>query len=627
MGGSDCHADAEVQDLFGRHAGEGVWLDEFYATVRRAIDEVGFESLLTEDLEPRSNPGQYLQYHYIVDNPNEDRSQLSAAPVDDSEYGLVHEELHPRLLELRSQLGFGDLLLVDSAGNIVYSTNKRLDYATNATTGPHRNTGMGRAITNGIAAAPVGDAVFVDFELYLPAAGKPALFVAAAVRDEAQTVGALLVEIPVAALNSLTTGEGNWEANSLGDTGEVYVVGRDLLMRTDSRELLEDPEDYQRELESQSYDPMVSQLINTFGSTVLLQPVETKGVIEALDGEPFLGSTTNYLGRRSLTAAGPVGSDKVDWVVVAEIASSEANDPLNSFLIRLLIEGLILIPLVVLLALLFADRITRPVKPVVAAASAVAGGDLDATVPDLGRNEFGDAGRRLNRLTATLREKEEAIAAEEEKIRNLLLSALPARLVEMLRRGNRSLLDLVDTATVVVFDIDGVVGSSGIEEEAGVELSADFSANMEAIADQLGLERVRSSTEQHVFAAGLDAPDAAVEAAAEFALAVARMTEDFEQEHGLDMTYRAGLSAGDVIAGLLRAEQLTYGVFGYPPRTALALAGIAGPNQILIEESAAADLGPAWSTHADSDLIDLRGDEVAAVVLDGRQPEVAAVDE
>ena len=29
VGGSDCHADGEVQTLFGRHAGEAAWLDEF----------------------------------------------------------------------------------------------------------------------------------------------------------------------------------------------------------------------------------------------------------------------------------------------------------------------------------------------------------------------------------------------------------------------------------------------------------------------------------------------------------------------------------------------------------------------------------------------------------------------
>mgnify|MGYP001828784761 CR=1 FL=1 len=507
---------------------------------------------------------------------------------------------------------------MDTDGNIVYSTNKRLDFATNARTGPYRNSGMGEAVSTRIAATPVGDAVFVDFELYLPAGGKPSLFVAAAIRDEARTVGALLVEIPIDGLNNLTVGAGEWEESGFGETGEVYVVGRDNLMRTDSRLWIEDPQTYLSWLEKERYDPLVGTLIETFDSTVLLQPVATDAVFEALDGERFLGRTSNYLGRSSLTASGPVGSDLVDWVVVAEVSAGEAGASLRDYVTRILIAGLILIPIVILLALLFADRLTRPVHPVVEAAAAVAGGDLSTKLPDLGRNEFGDVGRRLNLLTTALREKEEALAAEEEEVTRLLLSALPPRVVKALRDGERDLVDLVDTATVVAFDVEGIVDGAGIDEESGVRLSAEFSERIESIAGQLGVERVRSSTDQHVFASGLSTPDAAVNVAADFALQVVGEMEDLNRSHGLDVAYRAGISAGYVIAGLLEADQLTYGVFGDPPRIALALAGVAGANQILIDDETAAGLdGDVWKLQPAAGLVDLQGSELTAKMLLG----------
>jgi class 3 adenylate cyclase len=285
---------------------------------------------------------------------------------------------------------------------------------------------------------------------------------------------------------------------------------------------------------------------------------------------------------------------------------------------------LILIPIVGLAALFFADRMTKPVKPVVAAAAAVAQGDLTTTVPDLGRNEFGDVGRRLNLLTADLRAKENALAEEEREIKRLLLSALPPRLVSALRSGDRQLLDLVDTATVITFDIEGMVDVAGIDDHAAVELSTDFSRQVESIAERLGVERVRSSTDQHLFASGLDSPDTAAEVAAEFTVEVVDAIAAFNAEHGVEVSYRAGLSAGEVIAGLLAAEQLTYGVFGDPPRTALALAGIAAPNQVIVDSATAADLGDGWELDEASDLIDLRGVQVAALVLRGRagQPDV-----
>lgn len=593
-------------------------LQQPYATLVEAIAEAGFEAPSRDELVPGSDAGRYLQYHYIVRNPAEDRSEMVNAPDDESAYGVVHAERHPGLVELRSLLGFSDMLLVDTAGNVVYSTNKRLDFATNMGTGPYRNTGVGDAVTNRTAAVPVGDALFVDFAIYLPAEGKPSLFVAAAIRDQTRTVGALLVEIPIEGLNSLTVGDANWEESGFGETAEVYVVGRDQLMRTDSRLWIEDPAEYQRILNREGYDARLGELIALFDSTVLLQPVESRAVLEALDGEQFLGRTRNYLGRESLTSAGPVGSDLLDWVVVAEIAAAEANDPLGAYRNRVLIAGLILIPIVVLLALLFADRMTKPVVPVVAAASAVAGGDLTTTLPDLGRNEFGDVARRLNRLTAALREREEALAAEEQEIQRLLLSALPPRLVAALRSGERNLLDLLDTATVVAFDVEGLVGGAGINEEAGVELSTQFSRLVESIADRLGVERVRSSSDQHIFVAGLDTPDSAVEAAAAFAVRVATAIDQFRDDHAIELTYRAGVSAGQVIAGLLDADQLTYGVFGDPPRNALALAGVAATDQVLIDEATASELDDSWNLMPATGLMDLRGEQVPAMVLSGR---------
>jgi len=600
-------------------------VDEFYGTVIDAIAAADLDSLSPEDLQPRSEAGRYLQYHYIVSNPFEpvQRSEMAIAAADDSEYGLVHTELHPGLVQLRSLLGFGDLLLVDTEGNVVYSTSKRLDYATNARSGPYRDTGMGDAITTQIAAAPVGDAVFVDFEIYLPAGGRPSLFVAAAVRDEARTVGALLVEVPIEALNNLTIEDGDWGDAGFGDTGEVYVVGRDHLMRTDSRQWLEDATEYQRQLEKGGFDPVLGDLMATFNSTVLLQPVATDAASDALDGEAFIGRTSNYLGRKSLTAAGPVGAEQVDWVVIAEIASAEAGGPLRDYVIRVLIAALILIPVVALVALFFADRVTKPVKPVVEAAADVAGGRLDTTLPDLGQNEFGDVARRLNLLTADLRAKEVALDEEEREIKRLLLSALPTRLVTELRSGDGELRDLVDTATVVAFSVTGMLHGAGIDDEATVELSAQFSSKLEAIGDCFGMERVRSATNQHVFVAGLDTPETAAGVAAEFAVEVVKAIEEFKQDTGVEMHYHAGISAGEVIAGLLNADQLTYGVFGDPPRTALALSGVAGPEQILVDEATAAEMAEGWDLKPARGLIDLRGVSVSAMVLTPQEGQVS----
>ena len=119
-------------------------------------------------------------------------------------------------------------------------------------------------------------------------------------------------------------------------------------------------------------------------------------------------------------------------------------------------------------------------------------------------------GRRLNALAADLRAQEDALAKEESEITKLLLSALPPRLVKQLRSGERTLHDLVDTATVVALTVTGIMDETGIDPESAVEFGAQLSGELEALADRLGVERVRSSSDQHVFVAGLNTPDTAV---------------------------------------------------------------------------------------------------------------------
>jgi class 3 adenylate cyclase len=594
-------------------------IDSAYGVVVTALQDADLESPPLDELKPRTGTGEYLQYHYIVQNPfeAEARRQLTEADGDESAYGQVHADQHPRLAELATILGFGDLLLVDTDGSVVYSTDKRLDFATNAVNGPYRDSNLGRAISTRLAAAPVGDAVFVDFEIYLPAGGRPSMFAAAAVRDNARTVGAVVAEIPIEALNDITTQGGGWEAAGFGDTGETYVVGEDRLMRSDSRLWLEDPDAYLEDLQGAGLDEQLGDLITVFDSTVLLQPADTKAVQEAFDEGRFLGRTDNYLGRKSLSAAGPVGFDQLDWVLVAEASAGEAADPLRDYLTRVLIAALILIPIVGIAAVFLGVRITRPVKPVVDAAAEVAAGRLDTTVPDLGHNEFGDVGRRLNTLTADLQAHEKALAHEEAEITAMLLSALPPRLVKELRSGRRELRDLIDTATVVALTVSGMLDDAAIDSESAVGFAARLSSRLEDVAERMGVERVRSSSEQHDFVAGLDTPDNAVSEAAAFVLEAAAAIEEFSTEVGFEISYRVGLSAGDVIEGVLSTDQLTYGVFGDPPRTALALNAVAAPGEILMDTETAAQLGPEWELEPADKLLDLRGEPMEAMVLKG----------
>lgn len=611
----------ETPDLLQQPQREAI--EDFYReAVVTVYEDKGVESPPLAELLPDTDAGLYLQYHYIAQNPFPlgDRDELVVAEADTSSYQAAHQQHHPRMRELASILGFGDLLLIDlGTSTVVHTVEKRIDFGTSLSSGLTSDSALAQAVTDRLAEAPLGTAVLVDFDFYVPAEGAPVMFAAAAVRNEGEPVGAVAVTVPISALNDAMTAGGQWEETGFGETGESYIVASDLTMRSDSRLWLQDPATYLTEFAAEGYPDETADFISAFNSTVLLQPVDTEAVRAAFNGERFAGRTTNYLGSKTLTVAEPIVVEDVSWAVVSEIRWSEANDAVSSYTRRMLIAAAILLPIVGLLGLLLADRITRPVEPVVSAAGLVASGDLEIEIPDLGRNEYGDVGRRINTFTADLRAQKQSLDEESEEVIRLLKSALPDRVVEQIRGDDRQLEDLADTTSLIVVGVETATDEAGGDVAWEAELGARLSADLEAAAEGLGIERVRSAGNNHVFAAGLGRPDPAAPAAAEFVLEAIDLVRAAAEEVGTEVSYHAGVASGEVIAGLLSSAQLTYGVFGDPPRIAMALESIASNGQVLVDRSTVAELGPEWILEDVDNLVDLRGEPLTAQLLVGRR--------
>ena len=71
---------------------------------------------------------------YIDQNPNSDieRDKLDSSGVLAS-YDILHQAIHPNLRALLQQRGYTDVLIVNTAGRIVYSTEKAADFGIDVT--------------------------------------------------------------------------------------------------------------------------------------------------------------------------------------------------------------------------------------------------------------------------------------------------------------------------------------------------------------------------------------------------------------------------------------------------------------------------------------------------------------
>jgi methyl-accepting chemotaxis protein len=266
-----------------------------------------------------------LQRLYIHDNPYPagQRDNLEAAG-DGSEYSRVHARYHYWLRSFLLHRGVHDVFLFDPEGDLVYTSFKERDFATNLVRGAWKGSDLGRAFRIARDNPFPSYVAFFDFAPYEPSDGTPASFFSSPVlADDGAFLGVLAFQIPVARIDAIMQATAG-----MGTTGESYLVGEDLLMRSNSR----------------------------FGdqSTVLETTVDTAAARKALRGETGLEITGSYRGLSVLSAYAPLEFESVTWAVLAEIDESELMAPLVQMRRRILlvagaaglIAGAVLIALV-----------------------------------------------------------------------------------------------------------------------------------------------------------------------------------------------------------------------------------------------------------------------------------------
>ena len=595
-------------------AGEVASIESRYqAEVLDLYEEAGVDHPPAASLVPASVAGRALQSLYLDRNPfPADRRQELDDAGDGSDYSAAHLRHHPYLRQLRATTGVFDLALVSSRNlDVVYSVSKRIDIGTDIVDGPYRDTGLSESFRR-LSRVPVGDAVVVDFEFYLPDASTPTLFVAAAVRSESAVIGALVAQVSIEDLTDLTTAGQQWDLLGLGRTGETYVVGSDLLLRSNSRLWLQDSEEYLRRFAAQGYPDDVAKIMRLIDSPVLLQTVDNEAVVTALEGDDFVGTVKSYLGDSTLTAAAPVQVGGLGWVVVAEQATSETGDSLATFVRRVAVVLAILLPAIALLGAYLARVFTRPIEPLVGAASRIAEGNLDTDLPDLGRNELGDLSRQLEDLASQLRKQDEAIAEEEQRIEDMLGAVLPPRLIDRVRRGEREIADVLDTATVISMTVLGLPDPSGPDQDTVFELTSRVMAEIDRLMSVHGIERVRSSSDHLFFLAGLGSPDAKADKAVRFTLAVADAISRAGVELGVDIATRSGLAAGEVATGVFGTTQVSFGVWGDPPGIAVALDSMATRGELLADRTVIDSLVGTWTVTPVQGVVGLADEVIEA---------------
>ncbi len=186
---------------------------------------------------------------------------------------------------LRHYMSFYDILCINTNGDIFYTVRMEKDHHQNLFQGQLAKTALAKQLRAG------GEQTVVDYQYYV-VSEEPSAFFVEPFREDGELLGWFVLQCTVNKINSMFAHD-----DTLGRTGEAFLVNREQYMLTDSR---------------------------FFGDSTILRRHLSPENIEAKfrEGKGHR-IVTDYRGRRAITsfATCPFGENR--WLVIAKIDEDE----------------------------------------------------------------------------------------------------------------------------------------------------------------------------------------------------------------------------------------------------------------------------------------------------------------
>lgn len=552
-------------------------LDEWYSTqFGPLLAEATSETVDPSTFIPTDPAQRYLAVNYTVPFASFDEAIANDDAGDGSAWSQAHAEFHDYFRRMTQLFHYEDVLLLDTQGNIIYTAFKGVDLGSNLDEGPLSRTNLADAYTEALTGNVADTVVLADFAPYPPSLGVPAGWAVTPVVIDGAIAGAIAVELPIDEINEVMTGGGDWANSGLGETGETYIVGAgDDLMRSLSRDLIENPDTYVDRAVAAGTPPAVAARAVEQGSTLLLQPVRTDAVAGAKEGRTGTTQAAGYLDGETIAAYAPLDIDGLDWVIVAEIDSAEAFAPVDSFTRNLVLSSAGLVLVVSLLSLIVAGLIVRPLRRLRDAARRIAAGEVGVQVDAGTSDELADVGAAFNDMSRSLQVKATLLEEQQAENERLLLSLMPEPMVKKYKEGATTIALDHQEVTVMYGDIVGFEAySKGRPSEEALEKLNEILRSFDEAADRFGIERVRTTRAGYLASCGLTIPRVDnARRMVDFSIELQRILERFGGKHGASLSLRAGIDTGTVTSGLVGQAHIAYDLWGDAVNLAFQIQG------------------------------------------------------
>ena len=428
----------------------------------------------------------------IADNPNLDeafRMGMSA-----TSYCQTHSKYHPIFDGLRNRFGHYDIFLVNNEGTLVYSVFKELDFNGNLKYGPQKDTGLGQAYAlamdpNNTAQGGLDDHVRItDFAPYPISYDAPASFLSCPVySDVGEKIGALIYQLPLDRIDAVMTSSGKQIEIGLGESGESYLVGRDLVQRTNSRFI----EDLQMGKEKRSVLSADGKELSETSVGVL--KISTTGAkrIFARDGNQTGADIyPDYRGIPVLGYYSPLDIQGLEYGVLSEIDAAEAFAPARRQAKASFVIVALALSAFVFVSIRIAKQITNPLAALADTARRISEGDREARAPVLTRDEIGTLAEQFNsmmdvrvKLLADAEELNEQLQRQIQEMLVVVSDASDGDLTVRATVDEGSLSNLADAANLMFENVSEVL----LQVKEVTTRVASSATEIQASSEQLSL--------------------------------------------------------------------------------------------------------------------------------------------
>lgn len=506
---------------------------------------------------PTSDAASFLHLRYIADNPHPLNSKHLLHTVEDgSKYAQAHTKYQALFDEYRKELGYSDLLIVNpKSEKIIYTVRKGIDLGSNLAEGPAAESKLAAAVRRIRDGKSPGIVEFVDFERRVASYWRPTMFVVTGVFRESELVGILVLQISDEVISQIVGGRSDQEDTELGHTGEVYLVGTDGMMRSESRQYLKNPTRYLERLKRRGSVVSSADRIERAGTTILLEKRHPEIFGNAFEIPRGTRSVRGTFGQNFVTSFARLDVGSLPWGIVAQMDTNEAT-ALTSEFRSIAYSSLLLSCLLASVVAFFAARaLTRPLKQVNLAARAFANGFYSVRLPVQSDDEIGDLASTFNEMASEIESKTNRLKTVIEESDRLLEHMMPPLVLARFHRREKSIDTTpfptdITLAFVEIMELDRLFDF--FETRVAIELFDEINAAFDEVATRLGMEKLGHIGTGHMFACGLSMTRFDHTARVlSFAQELQWIVDTFNAEHHTSVFLNIGVHRGPISTGRL----------------------------------------------------------------------------